>query len=239
MNVAPSSPGDDEASWDEACRREEEIQRWVPQDPSGALGRAAVREAAAKLGISVATLYRLIQRFCENRRVSVLLPRRAGRPVGTRFISEGVEAIIQAAVREVYLVPERPTFRELVRQVATRCRKRGEQPPDARTIRRRVDDVDPFERARLRKDEAAQEAMAATPGKLQVEKPLDLVQIDHTQMDIVVVDEETPVCRSALADARHRRVLPNGDRIRTVVRSAATNVDRPLPASQRLRVDFH
>lgn len=191
MNVAPSSSGDDEASWDEACRREEEIRRLVPQDPSGAIGRAAVREAAAKLGISVATLYRLIQRFRENRRVSVLLPRRAGRPVGTRFISEGVEAIIQAAVREVYLVPERPTFRELVRQVATRCRKRGEQPPDARTIRRRVDDVDPFERARLRKDEAAQEAMEATPGKLQVEKPLDLVQIDHTQMDIVVVDEET------------------------------------------------
>ena len=100
----------------------------------------AVREAAAKLGISVATLYRLIQRFRENRRVSVLLPRRAGRPVGTRFISEGVEAIIQAAVREVYLVPERPTFRELVRQVATRCRKRGEQPPDARTIRHQHDD---------------------------------------------------------------------------------------------------
>ena len=75
--------------------------------------------------------------------------------MGTRFISESVEAIIQAAVREVYLVPERPTFRELVRQVVARCRRRGEQPPDARTIRRRVEDIDPVERARLRKDEAA------------------------------------------------------------------------------------
>ena len=103
--------------------------------------------------------------------------------MGTRFISESVEAIIQAAVREVYLVPERPTFRELVRQVAARCRRRGEQPPDARTIRRRVEDIDPVERARLRKDEAAQEGMKATPGRLQIERPLDLVQIDHTQMD--------------------------------------------------------
>jgi putative transposase len=150
-----------------------------------------VREAAAKLGISVTHLYRLIRLFREDRRVSVLLPRRAGRPVGKRFISESVEAIIQAAVREVYLVPDRPTFRELVRQVAARCRSRGEQPPDARTIRRRVDDIDPLERARLRMDEAAQEALKATPGKLQVERPFDLVQIDHTQMDIVVVDEET------------------------------------------------
>jgi hypothetical protein len=63
--------------------------------------------------------------------------------VGTRFILEGVEAIIQAAVREVYLVPERPTFRELVPHVAARCRRRGEQPPDARTIRRRVDEERP------------------------------------------------------------------------------------------------
>jgi putative transposase len=188
VNVAPEPPEED---WEEACRREEEIRRLVAQERSGAVGRAAVGEAAAKLGISVTHLYRLLQRFREDRRVSVLLPRKAGRPVGTRFISESVEAIIQAAVREVYLVPERPTFRELVRQVAARCRRRGEQPPDARTIRRRVEDIDPVERARLRKDEAAQEGMKATPGRLQIERPLDLVQIDHTQMDIVVVDEET------------------------------------------------
>jgi hypothetical protein len=96
---------------------------------------------------SASHIYRLIRLFREDRRVSVLLPRKAGRPVGTRSISEGVEAIIQAAVREVYLVPERPTFRELVREVAARCRSRGEQPPDARTIRRRVDNIDPVGRA--------------------------------------------------------------------------------------------
>jgi putative transposase len=112
VNVAPEPPEED---WEEACRREEEIRRLVAQERSGAVGRAAVGEAAAKLGISVTHLYRLLQRFREDRRVSVLLPRKAGRPVGARFISESVEAIIQAAVREVYLVPERPTFRELVR----------------------------------------------------------------------------------------------------------------------------
>lgn len=33
--------------------------------------------------------------------------------------------------------------------------------------------------------------MKATSGKLHVERPLDFVQIEHTQMDVVVVDEET------------------------------------------------
>jgi DDE domain/Helix-turn-helix domain len=94
---------------------------------SSGIGRAAVREAAAKLGMSATNLYRLIQRFREDRRVSALLPRKAGRPAGTRFVSANVEAIIQTAVREIFLVPERPTFRELVRQVAARCRSQGER----------------------------------------------------------------------------------------------------------------
>ncbi len=92
VNAGSKTPGDEEAGWEEACRREEEIRRLVAEEQSGVIGRAAVGDAAAKLGISVASLYRLIQRFREDRRVSVLLPRKAGRPAGTRYISEGVEA---------------------------------------------------------------------------------------------------------------------------------------------------
>ncbi len=91
MNAGSKTPGDEEAGWEEACRREEEIRRLVAEEQSGVIGRAAVGDAAAKLGISVASLYRLIQRFREDRRVSVLLPRKAGRPAGTRYISEAVE----------------------------------------------------------------------------------------------------------------------------------------------------
>src|SRR5579871_5518976 len=109
MTAAPQVPEED---WEEACRREDEIRRLVAQQRSGVIGRAAVQEAAGKLGIGVTHLYRLIRLFRKDRRVTVLLPLRAGRSFGTRLISESVEAIIQSAVREVYLVPERPTFRE-------------------------------------------------------------------------------------------------------------------------------
>jgi putative transposase len=146
VNAGPETADDEGAEWEEACRSEEEIRRLVAEERSGGIGRVAVGEAAAKLGISVPSLYRLTKRFREDRRVSVLLPRKAGRPVGTRYISEGVEADHS----NCYLVPERPPFRELVRQVVARCRSWGEQPPDARTIRSRVDGIDPFVRARLR-----------------------------------------------------------------------------------------
>jgi putative transposase len=181
----------EEWAWDEACRRDEVVRALVATSDEGRVGRAAIRDAAERLGLSASTLYRLIKRFREERRVSALLPRKEGRPVGTRGISEAVETIIHETIGEIYLVPERPPMRELVRQIAARCRSRGEQPPAERTIKARVQKIDPLKQARLRHDEIAQEAMKATPGKLHVERPLDFVQMDHTQMDIVVVDEET------------------------------------------------
>lgn len=74
--AATAVPEVPEEDWEEACRREDEIRRLVAQERSGVIGRAAVREAAAKLGISVTHLYRLIRLFREDRRVSALLPRR-------------------------------------------------------------------------------------------------------------------------------------------------------------------
>jgi len=191
MEPRPVTGTVEESAWDEACRREEIIRVLVANSDNGRIGRAAVKNAAARLGLGTSALYKLIKRFREERRVSALLPRKQGRPVGTRVISEAVETLIQEAIREIYLVPERPPMRELARQIAVRCRRQGEQPPTERTIKARVDKIDPLVRARLRRDDSAQEAMQATPGKLQVEHPLDFVQIDHTQMDVVVVDEET------------------------------------------------
>jgi hypothetical protein len=75
MNAGPKTLDDEGAGWEEACRREEEIRRLVAEKRSGGIGRAAVGEAAAKLGISATSLYRLIQRFREDRRVSGLAAR--------------------------------------------------------------------------------------------------------------------------------------------------------------------
>ncbi len=191
MEPRPMAEAVDPRAWEEACRRDDVIRALVVQADNGRIGRAVVKDAASKLGLSIATLYRLLRQFREERRVSALLPRKEGRPVGTRTISEAVETIIQEAIREIYLVPERPPMRELARQIAARCRRQGQQPPTERTIKSRLAKIDPLVRARLRHDESGQESMKATPGKLLVERPLDFVQIDHTQMDVVVVDEET------------------------------------------------
>jgi hypothetical protein len=50
------------------------------------------------------------------------------------------------------------------------------------------------------------------------------VQIDHTEIDIIVVDE---LARPALADPRHRRLLARGDGASCVGECAITRVGRP------------
>jgi putative transposase len=180
-----------EREWDEACRRDDHIRALLEQFPKGRIGKAAICATAGALGVATATLYRLIRRFRKEQRVSALLPGKRGRPVGTLAIPESVENIIQESIKKIYLVPERPSLKELTRYVAARCHACGEQPPSERTIKTRVNRIDPLRRARLRQDDREVEAMTATPGKLVLERPLELVQIDHTLTDIVVVDEET------------------------------------------------
>ncbi len=191
MNPSPDRDVKKQRLWDEACRRDDLLRDLIAAAGDGPVGRAAVEKIAAELGIHPATVYRLIRKFRPERKVSALLPGQRGRPNGMRAISEAVEEIIDETIKSVYLVPERPPMKELVRQVAMRCRMRGEQPPTERTIKSRVDKIDPMLRARRRRDETKVEALTAVPGKLEAERPLDFVQIDHTQTDIVVVDEET------------------------------------------------
>src|SRR5215470_14073134 len=68
-------------------------------------------------------------------------------------------------------------------------------------------------------------ATTAVPGEYAVSRPLEVVQIDHTEIDIIVVDE---LARPALADPRHRRLLARGDGASCVGECAITRVGRPV-----------
>ena len=182
-----------ELAWAEACRRDDVIrellQKHTMQD--GKIGRQAVARAAASLGLSTPTLYRLISKFRAQRTVAALLPGKSGRPVGHRRLSPAVEEIIERRIKDVYLKPERRNFARLCREIRADAHAAGETLPAVITIRRRLEQVDPLKLARLRHDEAAVEAKVATPGRLATERPLDFVQIDHTPVDVFVVDDET------------------------------------------------
>jgi putative transposase len=185
-----SSATQREMAWEEACRREEAIRDLLERQPEG-LSAQAVAAAAAELGISRATLYRMIGRYRSAGTVSALLPRSVGRPKKTRSLAPEREALIARVIRQVYLKPERPKFSRLVQEVRLQSVEAGFAPANWRTIKARLDDLDVRSVALRRGDKVTIKATRAVPGEYRAARPLAAVQIDHTLVDVVVVDEET------------------------------------------------
>ena len=178
-----------EVAWATAQRRAEVIRALLATDKKR-LGAAAVDAAATSLGISRAGLYRLISRFRAVEKTSALLPSRTGRPSGARSLDAKREAIIAVEIETFYLKAERPRLSDLVERVGARCHEAGVRVPNWRTIHNRVSAVDAERRARKRQDTSALAKLLPVPGEFATARPLDVIQIDHTPVDVFVVDAD-------------------------------------------------
>ena len=99
--------------------------------------------------------------------------------------------MIRQALKNFYLKPPRPPFARLVHEAQTRCLEQGLPHPNWRTIKQRLLEIDLRTRANRRGDAALLKAAEATPGRYKATRPLEVVQTDHTKVDVMVVDEET------------------------------------------------
>jgi putative transposase len=179
----------DEIDWDDACHKADVIRDFLRR-VSGPTTTAQMRELAAELRLSQASAYRLLKLFREGGTVLSLVGRKAGRPVGHRVLDEARNEIIRAEIKRFYLKKNRPSVSALVREVNASCRAAGLAPPHRRTIVARIEDVDLAKRAKARGERKIEKSTIAVPGKFEVSRPLQVVQIDHTKADIFVVDEE-------------------------------------------------
>ncbi len=178
-------------AWLEGCRREEAISGLLERHGEKRLSIADVEEVAWELGVSRATLYRLIAAFRAKRTVSSVEPRNRGRRKNAFVLDRKREKLISLTIREIYLKPERPTMTYLIEQVRARCRRAELPPPDRRTIKARVERIDRRVAALKRKDSKGVKATKAVPGQYAASRPLEVVQIDHTEVDLFLVDETT------------------------------------------------
>jgi putative transposase len=184
---------DDEAHRrrEEGCRREEAIRSLLQPHDDKRLTIGAVEEIAQELGVSRSTMYRLITAYRAKGTVSSVEPRAQGRRKDTLVLDAKREKLIASTIHEIYLKPERPTMTYLIEQVRARCAQQGLPLPDRRTIKARVDRIDRRTVALKRKDAKGVKATKAVPGQYVTSRPLEIVQIDHTEVDVFLVDETT------------------------------------------------
>jgi putative transposase len=133
------------ATWAEGQRRHQAIRELLKRH-RGRLTNCDVSDVARELGVSRATLYRLINLYRRFGTVEALLPRRAGRRRGTRVLSGEIEITIRTTIQEIRLARPQPTLTHVVERVHARCLERNLPRPHRRTIQARLVTVDQRER---------------------------------------------------------------------------------------------
>lgn len=154
-------------------------------------------------GVSRSTVYRIIGRFLATRRASSLVPADRGTPRGAKRVDSRVERVIAEQINRVWLKKEKPNMRALIERVHEACRIDGLRLPHRSTIQRRVDELNVLRSARKRGEAALEAAATPSAGNYRADKPNEIWQIDHTIVDMIVVDEETrlPIGRPVLTIA--------------------------------------
>ena len=150
----------------------------------------AIGDAAWELGLAKSHVWSLYRRLKEgDARAIALVPGRRGPKLGSTRLDDGVEAIIGTTLRRYYLVRERSSFLRIVREIRAECEAKGYRAPTRKTIKARLDAMDQRQVLRKRRGaKVADKIFAARPGRLEPTLPLEVVQIDHTPADVILVD---------------------------------------------------
>lgn len=178
-----------EKDWDIAEHRFNVIKPLIKR---GQIGRKEVTLRAKEAGVNTATIYRWIKRYKSYGLVIALAPQKPGWRKGGTRLSKDTEAVIDEVIQDYYLTQQRPSGSNVVLEVKRRCHNAGIIAPGHTAIRARIAAVS--EKERLRKhgySDKARNKFLPAPGHFpNAEYPLAVVQIDHTPLDIIVVDDE-------------------------------------------------
>jgi putative transposase len=142
------------------------------------------------MGVGRAYFYRLLSAYKLRPQTSTLLPRRDGLPTGTHLLPPGTESIVHKCIEEFYMSRVRPSFAALTRTISHECHRSHILPPNFRTIKRRLETYDPKDLVASRfGSKAAREAFRPVQEHYLPTLPFQLVQIDHSPVDLIVVDD--------------------------------------------------
>lgn len=193
MSGARDKVGIDQAAWDKAVEREA-VLRSIATEPR--LSRAMIASACRKLGLRRTRFYELLRAYRARPVTSSLMPEARGLASGSSRLPEAVDAAISEAIRTNYRTLERPTVAALHREVRRLCLQRGLPAPAWHTVRSRIQRIDPALLAADREGKAAAEQrFKPVSDSYRAEDAFAVVQIDHTLVDLIVVDR------------RHRRPI--------------------------------
>lgn len=169
----------------------EKYQVLKPLLDAGTWTTAQVGEVAKQSGVARSTVYRWLSEFQKGNVVSNLMRKRRSDAGATKLHSD-VEKIVGEAIAGYWLTPERPSVTKLHREIQRRCWNASPRlaAPSLPTLLARIDKLDSQHTAKKRHGQAEADKLDLVKGTVPfADRPYGILQIDHTLVDIELVDE--------------------------------------------------
>ena len=162
--------------------------------------RQSAAQIAKTAGVDTATIYRWLEKYRYNETLSSLLPGRPGNKKGHSRLRHEVELIATQFIETKFLSLQKPSIAYAAAEIRRLCFNAGIEPlPAVSTIYRLVGKIsDAVKLARREGAKAARERFAVHQGSIPgADWPLAMVQMDHTLLPVMIVDDEhrLPVAR--------------------------------------------
>ncbi|EPP5899624.1 Mu transposase C-terminal domain-containing protein, partial [Acinetobacter baumannii] len=151
-----------------------------------------VENRANEYDVNRSTLWKWLRDYRENNSLMTLIPKKRGWTTEKSRLSPQVSNIIKQAINDEYLNAKKPSISKTIEIVKAECSRLQLEAPHENSIRRRIEALNNYQvtKARLGSKAAIDKFKAAAGSFPNADYPLAYVQIDHTPLDIEIVDDE-------------------------------------------------
>ena len=186
--------GDDE--WQEAQKKYLAItplimvDDWYGED--NYRGEQGYKRRSEEVGVSTRTLRRWVDAYQSTSSIGSLIDRKRGWRKGSKRLNDETENIISEVINDFYLTVQRPNAQAAIREIHRRCYLEDIEKPNKNTIRNRIKEIKEKDllRGRGQRKRAKQKFTAKAGQFPDANYPLSVIQIDHTPVDLILVDDK-------------------------------------------------
>ena len=186
--------GDDE--WQEAQKKYLAITPLIMEDDwygeDNYRGEQGYERRAKEVGVSSRTLRRWVDAYQSTGSIGSLIDQKRGWRKGAKRLNGETENLISEVINNFYLTVQRPNVQATIREIHRRCYVEDIEKPSKNTNRNRIKEIKEKDllRGRGQRKRAKQKFTAKAGQFPDANYPLSVIQIDHTPVDLILVDDK-------------------------------------------------
>lgn len=189
VNVDVTMIGDD--YWEKAQQKFEVIKPILDAEYEGHK-RKLIASRSVQTSTPESTIYRWLNQYHSVGSIAGLVDKKRGWTEGKTRLEPEQEAIIERVINAFYLTKQRSSLEQTYREVHRLCTLEKVKKPSKKAIRYRINKLSEKEQLTKRGQvKLARKKFSPTPFEFpNADTPLAVVQIDHTPVDLMLVDSE-------------------------------------------------